>query len=427
MKMGSEQTYSRSVFEAILGGLGVSDPFRGKYILDDQGARVDKDYCVDDLAWHPMCEIMALGSPNPLDEPWLPFPFEGRKLAALMVDGWGHFIREKYGKWDDGPAEAALLSIGPLGGKAKEAITVAYQAYRNAVKLAPQLDLELASIADALAHQYIREREAAMEREKLREPGIADAEYTYRLGRVNYAVAALDELLSEARKSADTAYSKWRWAVVQHLLLPVEQVDGAAFESQILQALPPERRAEAIAQIQSKHEFLDSEEGRAHWALLCERGDIDRDLLRWKSLSVDTPTDALIKEQKVVVLTNRLKEIAEAIDAAAPAPITQTGVANSRPGVPAPASAIAPQPDKTERQQQRLVDFGRLGGKWVKRGVKWGAKEKNGAFNLLVEQERHKGARNASEKSVRADLTAAAIIAEDERRAGIALPTIKVP
>ena len=69
MNTGDPKTYSRSVFEAILAGLGTGDTLRAKYVLDDQGARVDKDYWVDDLAWHPLCEIMAPGSPNPLDEP----------------------------------------------------------------------------------------------------------------------------------------------------------------------------------------------------------------------------------------------------------------------------------------------------------------------------------------------------------------------
>ena len=50
MNTGDPKTYSRSVFEAILAGLGTGDTLRAKYVLDDQGARVGKDYWVDDLA-----------------------------------------------------------------------------------------------------------------------------------------------------------------------------------------------------------------------------------------------------------------------------------------------------------------------------------------------------------------------------------------
>lgn len=310
MNTGDPKTYSRSVFEAILAGLGTGDPFRAKYVLDDHGARVDKDYWVDDLAWHPLCEIMAPGSPNPLDEPWLSFPFTDRQLAALMADGWGYFIREKYGEWDEGPDEAELRSIGMLGGKAREAITAAYQAYRDAVELAPKLDRDLADTTDALVHQYRREREAAMEREKVREPGIADTEYTDRLGRVNDAVAAVGELMTEARTSADAAYSKWRRAVVQHLLLPVEQVDSEAFESHVLQGLSPEDRAQSIAQTRSIHEFSDTEKGRMHWAVVCEEIDVKRELRRWQLMPANTPTDASIQDQKVADLKSKLANLA---------------------------------------------------------------------------------------------------------------------
>ena len=302
-------TYSRSVFKAILAGLGTGDPFRAKYFLDDQGARVDKDYWVDDLAWHPLCEIMAPGSPNPLDEPWLPFPFTARQLAALMVDGWGYFIRKKYGEWDEGPDEAELCSIGILGGKAREAITAAYQAYRDAVELAPKLDRDLADTTDALVHQYRREHEAAMEREKVREPGIADTEYTDRLGRVNDAVAAVGELMTAARMSADAAYFKWRRAVVQHLLLPVDQVDSEAFESQVLQGLSPEDRAQSIAQTRSIHKFSDTEKGRMHRALVCEEIDTERELRRWQLMPAVTPTDASIQDQKVADLKSKLANL----------------------------------------------------------------------------------------------------------------------
>jgi hypothetical protein len=120
---GEEPTYTRSVFEAILAGMGGDDDCRSQYVLSEDGARVKEVDTAGSLAWHPWCEVVAPGSPNPLDEPWLRFPFTARQLAALMTDGWGYFIQEKYGDWQDGPDGDELLSIGRLGGKAKEALT----------------------------------------------------------------------------------------------------------------------------------------------------------------------------------------------------------------------------------------------------------------------------------------------------------------
>lgn len=310
MNVGDQQLYSRSVFEAILAGLATSDPFRDKYELDDRGAWVVKDYRNSGLGWHPLCEVVDQhDSLNPLDEPWLPFPFTARRLAALLADGCGYFIQGQYGGWDDGPDEFELGSIGKLGGKAKQAIKAAYQEFRDAVALAPKLDRSLATAAADLAQQYREERETAIKREGLWEQGIADVEYTKRVGRVQVAVVDVGQLLSVAQKTADDAYSRWRRAVVQHLLLPVDRVDSEAFENKILQAIPPERRAEAIAQIRAGREFSDSEMGRAHWALVCERGDTERELRRWQLMAADTPTDALIQEQKVAELKSKLASL----------------------------------------------------------------------------------------------------------------------
>ena len=282
------------------------------YDLDDRGAWITTDYRDSDLGWHPLCEVVDQhDSPNPLGEPWLPFPFTARRLAALLADGCGYFIREKYGDWDDGPDEFELGSIGRHGGKAKQAIKAAYQEFRDAIALAPKLDRCLADSAADLTQQYSEERKAAIKREGLLEQGIADAEYTERLGRVNAAVTDIGLLSTEAQKTANEAYSRWRRAVVQHLLLPVDRVDSEAFENQILRALPPERRAEAIAQIRVGREFSDTEEGRAHWALVCDQADTESELRRWELMPANTPTDASIQDQKVDALKSKLLMLAK--------------------------------------------------------------------------------------------------------------------
>ena len=154
-------TYTRSVFEAILAGMGWDDAVESQYICSDDGARVKLVESAESLAWHPYCEIMAPGSPNPLDEPWLKFPFTARQLAALMVEGWGRSIQEAYGDWDDGPNKDDLQRISLLGGKATEALSAAYAAYRDAVEMAPRLDSTLEETARELTEQYDVAREAA--------------------------------------------------------------------------------------------------------------------------------------------------------------------------------------------------------------------------------------------------------------------------
>jgi hypothetical protein len=254
---------------------------------------------------------MAPGSPNPLDEPWLPFPFTARQLAALMTDGWGYFIQEKYGDWDDGPDEDELHSVGMLGGKAKEALVAAYRAYRHAVDVAPRLDRGLESAAGAIAQQYDVAREAVMAQEGLRVEGIAGAESVERLARVNDAVADLRRLRAEARKTANDAHSRWRRAVVQHLLLPVEQVPADAFESMILRAIPTDRRAEAIHQLKMQQGFQNSNEGKAHWDLLCQQHDVECALLEYQQKRPQSITEIAIRDDRVKQLKDDLAAISK--------------------------------------------------------------------------------------------------------------------
>lgn len=304
-------TYTRSVFEAILDGLGPHDPFREHFLIDDHGVRIKEPSASCGLEWHPLCELMAPGSPNPLDEPWLPFPFSARQLAALMSNGWGYFIREKYGDWGDGPDQNELASIGVLGGKGREALAAAYEAHRHAVAMAPKLDEGLAVADQDLVAQYDRAREDAMSLEQLREPGISDDEYTERLGRVNESVRSLAEQLSQARKAANDAESTWRRDVVQHLLLPIDEVPAEAFRCQKLRGVPAERRAEAIHQQRADREFVDSDVGQAHWALVCEQSDVEHALRRWQLLNPQSVTEALAHEAKVRELDAKLQSIKE--------------------------------------------------------------------------------------------------------------------
>jgi len=310
-RSGEEPTYTRSVFEAVLAGMGWDDPFKAEYVCSDDGARVKQVDSAGSLAWHPFCEVMTPGSPNPLDEPWLRFPFTARQLAALMTDGWGYFIQEKYGDWESGPDEGELRSIGPLGGKAREALQAAYAAYRQAVEMAPRLDRSLESVASGHTRRYREARKAAAEQEQLRKHRHSDAKYTARLARVNEAVADLGQAMTEAQQAAALAHTRWRRAMVQHLLLPIEEVSAECFDCLILRALPPDRRAEALHQTQAQHAFRDSDEGKAHWDLICEQQKVEAELRRWQLMRPQSVTEAVLHEARLKELTAELTAISD--------------------------------------------------------------------------------------------------------------------
>ena len=343
-----EPIYARAVFEAILAGLGPDSSFRAQYRCDDRGAWVHDADTAGDLVWHPLCELTGPGSPDPLVEPWLPFPFNARQLAALLVDGWGHFIAEKYGDWDTGPDEDEMKSIGLLGTKAKEVLVAAYEALRSARDKAPRLDRNLAVMAQSLTDQYRDAREVAMARVQLREHRHSDTEYRARLALVNDAVAELEEPMRAAGLAANKAYTDWRRAVVQHLLLPIEDVPAAAFGDLMLKTVPASRRAEALHQMKAQQEFQDSDQGKAHWELICEAQRVESELRHWRLLRPQSVTEAVMHEAKLKELnselagiTGRMREI-ESAQPASPAAIVPGAAASSRP---APDYARLATPD----------------------------------------------------------------------------------
>jgi hypothetical protein len=407
---GEEPTYTRSVFEAILAGMHGDDEWKSQYVLSEDGARVKEVDTAGSLAWHPWCEVMTPGSPNPLDEPWLRFPFTARQLAALLTDGWGYFIQEKYGDWQEGPNEDELLSIGPLGGKAKEALRGAYAAYRHAVEMAPRLDRSLEERARELVQQYDFARERAIQREELRKPAHTESEYAARLKRVNDSVAELDLSMREARTAADTAHAQWRRAVVQHLLLPIEEVPAESFERLVLQCVAPDRRAAALHQLQSDREFADSAVGRALWDLGAEISEVEKELREWQLFKPRNITEAARRKDELKELNTRLDDLN--------ARVKDIGLA----GTESQPRAEAAEENAVQRQQRRLADLRTFGGDWVKRGGSWRARDRqSGAFGKLVAQERSNGSRNCSEKSVRLDLCAAAEAEAELKRSGVML------
>jgi hypothetical protein len=182
---GYEPLYSRSEFDAVLSGLGEHNVIRREFNVRADGVWVTDLHLSEGLSWHPQCEVVGPGSPNPADLPLLPFPFAARELAAMMVDGWGSHIQLHYGDWDDGPDQVQLQSLGILDSLAADALAAAYAAYRDAAAKAPKLKPELEEQATLLGRQLEDARRSAISSERLREPGITDAEYAERLARVH--------------------------------------------------------------------------------------------------------------------------------------------------------------------------------------------------------------------------------------------------
>ena len=243
-----------------------------------------------------------------------------------------------------------------------------------------------------------------MEREGLREKGLPDTEYAERLQRVNDEVADLARLRSEARQAAKDAESKWRRAMVQHLLLPIEDVPSEAFECSILRALPVFRRAEEIHHREQYDASKNSEESDVHWALVVQSLEVKRQIRSWQLLRPQTVTEADIHERKLKELENELAELN----------LQMGGIGTKRNDAPQPALE-----DEAQRQRRRLGDLRRFGGDWIKRGGSWAARDRlSGAFTKLVEQEKSNGSINSSEKSVRRDLGAAAAAEADAKRNG---------
>ena len=150
----SEPLYQAAVARAILEVAAegmIGDIFR----IDEHGVWIDAP--VGEFGnWHPAMEINEPGSPDPLSEPSLPFPFTARQLAAFALSGMGSFVSECF--FGDGPyfwtgegpwghsVEQRDEMLGRLprrGIKAREALLEAHKAYDAAAALVRPPDVGL--------------------------------------------------------------------------------------------------------------------------------------------------------------------------------------------------------------------------------------------------------------------------------------------
>lgn len=231
--------YGREHAMALLEPSGYTDD----WTIDDRGiwphARhkmlhtwgMDTDYQM--ASWKPASVFAdAPDAPDLSKTPALPFPFDGRDLAAFMLTGYGCLVADFYGEWASGPGAHKLSRIDPDNNFAKRALTEAFDAYRNAVGRVGELDLELYRQRGESCEAYSEARDEAIERhdthavahpkptdgdDRRRE---MDAEYTRRMALVNAELEAQEAEMNHLQAEWDKAYQTWLTAMVVCLLEP---------------------------------------------------------------------------------------------------------------------------------------------------------------------------------------------------------------
>lgn len=209
-------TYGRPVFDTLIQLCGPGDLAEPFVCVDDRGVWIGEP--VAGLDWTPLCDLVGPGSPDPLSEPSLPFPFTAAQLAAFLMDGWGYFLREAAGEWADGPDEALLLRLSSRYGKVREVLQEAYRIFREAAASVAPLDSALEEDAQRLWAQRRNVEREANQKTGWRERGITEEERSIRLARARKSTATIVHRHKEAKAKADTAYLAWRRAMVRHLL-----------------------------------------------------------------------------------------------------------------------------------------------------------------------------------------------------------------
>lgn len=214
--------YSKEVFDqlCLLCGMNEMTKGPGRTIqIRDEG--VFTEMVSKTLDWTFSCDLTEPGSPDPLTAPALPFLFTANHLAAFMLDGWGYFMQEACGDWATGPEEAMLQRIPVRGGKVKEALCGAYDAYRDAEMVVGKLDKKIEAKTQQFEVQYQEKERHASVRENFRERGISEDEYRQRHTRYKASIAEPRTQMEESRRQSDQAFSSWRKAMVNQLLQPV--------------------------------------------------------------------------------------------------------------------------------------------------------------------------------------------------------------
>jgi hypothetical protein len=171
---------------------------KGVFPKDDRPSSATE---FDTCTWRYACELSGQVGKKLREKPGLPIPFKKNELAAFFLHGWGWYVRDSFGSWDDGPDDAAFDEIDHLErDEVKDAVTGAFQAYRAAECVVGTFD-------NALALDAQKQEDAFWS---------ADA---------SLRTAELSESLRMALKKSNDAESAWRKKMVNQLLTLEELPD----------------------------------------------------------------------------------------------------------------------------------------------------------------------------------------------------------
>jgi hypothetical protein len=219
-------TYGLEAMCAILdaSGLGESETPRLVDVTED-GVSPAED--VPFFQWKPCCELDGPDTPDCKKAPGLPIPFTANELAAFMIEGVGAYILLQFGDWETGPNNDELSALGIQANKAREALRLAYDAYRSAERAVAKFDKELGAEFQTLAEELNRRNLEGNARERVMAPGISDAEHALRRKRVKESCAELEDRFNAVDKRWSAEKATWRKAMVLQLLQPTTNARAA--------------------------------------------------------------------------------------------------------------------------------------------------------------------------------------------------------
>lgn len=219
--------YSRAVFNVIVGDsldafVGLREQPRRNddrslesVRTDDQGFWVNPGLepgSHTELTWTYLCELES-GQNDSLNQPALRFDFTAAELAAFMLDGLGYFVRERYGRWEDGPDPEALPS-GVHSAQPREALEHAFTAYRAAE-----------AVVGRLEDQHVEDEATLRDRYDIsRRDDESDVEWAARTREFFERVLPAYQKRSRAETEfASAERKKWRKRMVQRLVASTQR------------------------------------------------------------------------------------------------------------------------------------------------------------------------------------------------------------
>jgi hypothetical protein len=220
-----------------------------------------------------------VNAPDVINTPALPFPFDGRDLAAFMLYGVGSMVSGFYGDWETGPNKWSIEQIDESDNFARKAVEQAYVAYREALKIVDPYPLELDAEADRARKAWSVANHEANQREGVfdSKPGTKDSKA--RRERAKASNAALDLKMEATAAEAQAAKEKWLEAMVRQLMqsapakattTPAPQVVASGCNSLPIFGHSTKTRRDALTPVieQAQKECNDPTDTAEVWATL---------------------------------------------------------------------------------------------------------------------------------------------------------------